>query len=75
MAATGMLVTSWPFTPGCDLSGYVAKVGPGAKASTGETWSEGAPVFGVTRVGVAKYAAWAEYVSISCISPKSHHEY
>lgn len=63
MTRTGSLVTSWPWTPGCDVSGSVVKAGPKAINALDEAFKEGDKVFGCTRVGVKGYAAWGEYVS------------
>ncbi|CAO2653380.1 Nn.00g027910.m01.CDS01 [Neocucurbitaria sp. VM-36] len=62
MATAGVLVTSWPFTPGCDVSGTVVKVGENAINALGQPFKEGDHVFGCTTLGVPGYAAWAEYL-------------
>lgn len=64
MAAAGFLVTSWPFTPGCDVSGTIVKTGENAINALGKPFEEGDAVFGCTRLGVKSYTAWGEYVSI-----------
>lgn len=67
-AVMGMGVESWPLTPGCDIAGVIEKVGPNAISPLGTPWKKGDAVFSCTRVGVFKYAAWAEYVSACLIS-------
>lgn len=67
-ASTGMVVESWPLTPGCDIAGVIEKVGPNAISPLGTPWKKGDAVFSCTRVGVFKYAAWAEYVSPCLVS-------
>lgn len=64
MAAAGILVTSWPFTPGCDVAGIIFKTGTNAINALGQSFEEGEAVFGCTRLGVKSYTAWGEYVSI-----------
>lgn len=63
MALTGAMVSSWPFIPGCDVSGIIVKVGANAINPLGNAFKEGDEVFGCTKVGDQGYTAWAEYVS------------
>jgi NADPH:quinone reductase-like Zn-dependent oxidoreductase len=57
----GVLVTAWPFTPGCDAGGIVVKVGSSAKSVLGEPFKAGDRVSGCTRLGGSVYAPYAEY--------------
>lgn len=47
----GLLVTSWPLTPGSDAGGIVIKAGSKAISPLGEVFKPGDRVSGCTRVG------------------------
>jgi len=61
MYQSGILVTAWPFTPGCDAGGIVVKAGSSAKSILGELFKVGDRVSGCTRLGVPGYSPYAEY--------------
>lgn len=58
----GILIDSWPLTPGTDAAGIVVKAGKNAISPLGKPFKEGDRVFGCTRLGTAKYQAFQEYV-------------
>ncbi|KAH7371710.1 chaperonin 10-like protein [Pyrenochaeta sp. MPI-SDFR-AT-0127] len=62
MSAYGALVSSWPFTPGCDVSGVVVKTGSNATSPLGGAFKEGDHVFTCSRLGVKGHTAWGEYL-------------
>ena len=62
MAMTGLLVESWPMTPGADIAGVVIKAGPNAVSPLGKEFKEGDGVFSCSRLGMKGYAPWAEKV-------------
>ena len=55
-----MLVTAWPFVPGCDAAGVVVEVGD----NVGSKFKFGDEVCGCTRVGVSGHSTMQEFVSI-----------
>jgi len=57
----GLLVTAWPFTPGCDAGGIVVEAGSSAKSALGELFKAGDRVSGCTRLGAPGYAPYVEY--------------
>ncbi|KAF2032435.1 GroES-like protein [Setomelanomma holmii] len=61
MQTAGLLVHSWPFTPGCDSCGVIEAVGPHAISALGTEYKVGEHVFGCTRVGVSGHATFAEH--------------
>jgi NADPH:quinone reductase-like Zn-dependent oxidoreductase len=61
MHQSGLLVTAWPFTPGCDAGGIVVKAGSSAKSVLGEPFKAGDHVSGCTRLGAPGYAPYVEY--------------
>ena len=62
MAGMGLMVTSWPLTPGCDTGGVVVKAGKKAVSPLGTPFKEGDRVCGCTRLAWAGYSPYREYV-------------
>jgi NADPH:quinone reductase-like Zn-dependent oxidoreductase len=60
MQQSGMMITSWPAVLGCDASGKVVEVGEGvSKFKVGDL------VYGCTRLGMAGYMTFQDYVGSS----------
>ncbi|KAL1600602.1 hypothetical protein SLS60_006988 [Paraconiothyrium brasiliense] len=57
----GLLVDSWPFIPGCEASGIVAKAGAEARNPLGGYFKEGDIVAGCARPGAKGHGTFAEY--------------
>ena len=64
MHQTGALVAGWPFTPGCEASGVIVKVGSNATSALGNMFKEGDKVFGCVKVGTSGFTCWGEYVRV-----------
>jgi NADPH:quinone reductase-like Zn-dependent oxidoreductase len=61
----GMLVETFPFTPGCDVGGVVVKVGAKALSPRGVPFKVGDRVSGCTGVGRPQFGTFQEEVRCS----------
>lgn len=61
MHNTGVMVDSWPWTPGSDGAGIVVKAGKNAVSVLGKPLKEGDHVYGCMRLGSPGYGVYAEY--------------
>lgn len=70
----GLLVESWPFVPGSEVSGIVVKAGSDAVSPLGGQFKEGDLVGGCVRLGVPGHGTFAEYCLLDAevALPKPH---
>jgi NADPH:quinone reductase-like Zn-dependent oxidoreductase len=61
----GMLVETFPFTPGCDIGGVVIKVGAKALSPRGVPYKVGDHVCGCSGVGRPLFGTFQEQVRSS----------